>query len=120
MQTYLNSLAADGDDAIIAVDHTYAITFMNGAAERLYRVSAAQVVGRPLKDLYDYRWLRPEDEVEAFETLARVGVWSGRNIHLLHDGTSIEVESVVRLFNTPNGPSGLVAVMREVLPQPAA
>lgn len=44
---YLNALPA----AVLAVDHSLKVTFINQAAEMLLKTSAQQVLGRPLNDI---------------------------------------------------------------------
>ncbi|HEY1268800.1 MAG TPA: PAS domain-containing protein, partial [Candidatus Binatia bacterium] len=41
-------LLAQVNDAVIAVDNQERITYFNAAAERQYRVTAAEALGRPL------------------------------------------------------------------------
>jgi PAS domain S-box-containing protein len=103
------------NDAVVAVDGTQRVTYFNRAAERQYGVSAEEALGRPLREVYEYRWVKPADEAEAAEELARVGFWRGENIHVRRDGTALHVESAVSaLRNEAGEPSGLLAIMRDV------
>ncbi len=103
------------NDAVVAVDAAQRVTYFNRAAERQYGVSAEEALGRPLREVYEYRWVRPGDEAEAAEVLARVGFWRGENIHVRRDGAELHVESAVSaLRNEAGEPSGLLAIMRDV------
>jgi PAS domain S-box-containing protein len=103
------------NDAVIALDHQQRITYMNRAAERQYGVNAMQELGRPLQQVYDYRWARSEDEDEAAEALARHEFWRGENIHVRRDGTKLHVESAVNVLRNEDGtPAGMLAVIRDI------
>ena len=103
------------NDAVIAVDLQHCVTYFNAAAERQYGVTAAEALGRPLRDLYDYRWLRPQDEVEAFRAVERGEMWRGENLHVRRDGSILLVESVVSTLRDEAGrAAGLLAVIRDV------
>jgi PAS domain-containing protein len=49
-------------DAVVAVDNDERITYLNAAAERQYQVGAAEVLGHPLEEIYQYRWMSQADE----------------------------------------------------------
>jgi PAS domain S-box-containing protein len=103
------------NDAVVAVDGTQRVTYFNRAATRQYGVSAEETLGRPLQEIYEYRWVRPGDEAEAAEILTRTGFWRGENIHVRRDGAELHVESAVSaLRNEAGEPSGLLAIMRDV------
>ena len=102
-------------DAVIAIDGGERITYMNQAAERQYGVERAWALGRPMRDVYEYRWVRPGDESEAAEALARAGFWRGENVHVRRDGVTLHVESSVSaLKNEAGETTGLLAVIRDV------
>lgn len=102
-------------DAVIAIDNEGCITYFNPAAEHLYGISKAQALGRPLQDVYAYRWVRPEDEISAASALERAGSWRGENIHVRADGVTLWVESVVSVLKHKAGiPTGLLAVIRDI------
>jgi PAS domain S-box-containing protein len=110
-----NDVIAQMDDAVIAIDEQYRVTYLNGAAARQYGVPASDALGRPLASLYDYRWLDERDEAAAAEALATVGSWRGRNLHVKRSGEAIHVESTVTVMRDPHGqPVGLLAVIRDV------
>jgi PAS domain S-box-containing protein len=102
-------------DAVICIDNNGRVTYMNPTAEQQYQVDAADVIGRPLRDLYEYRWLDPTDETRSTDALAREGFWRGENLHVLHGGTVLHVDSTVSvLTDEADRPVGLLAVIRDV------
>lgn len=102
------------NDAVIAVDSRQRISYFNQAAERQYGVESGWALGRPLREVYKYRWVRPEDEAESAEALANAGFWRGENIHVRRDGTMLPVESAVsQLKNEAGEVAGLLAVIRD-------
>jgi PAS domain S-box-containing protein len=102
-------------DAVITLDAEYRITYWNTKAEELYGVKAGEALGLKLTDVYQYRWLRPEDEQLAFDSLNVNGTWFGENIHIKKSGEEIYVESSVSVLKDGGGTAiGFLAVMRDI------
>jgi PAS domain S-box-containing protein len=102
-------------DAVVAVDNDFYITYLNRAAAEQYRIDRPEAVGTRLGELYQYRWLKPEDEQISNASLHETGQWRGENIHIRSDGTELHVESIVsRLQNSEGDSIGLLAVVRDV------
>ena len=102
-------------DAVISIDNDGLVTYLNLTAEQQYHVAIADAVGRPLRDLYEYRWVDPTDEARSTAALAHDGFWRGENLHILRDGTMLHVDSTVSvLTDDANRPIGLLAVVRDV------
>lgn len=99
-------------DAVIVLDDDYHITYMNIAVGCQYGVNIAKMLGRHLTEIYQTRWIHPEDEANAIAALAKTaGSWVGENIHIKRNGEVINVEiSLSRLH--PN--SGILAVIRDI------
>jgi PAS domain S-box-containing protein len=99
-------------DAVIVLDDDDHITYLNIAAGQQYGVSIAKMLGHNLTEMYQTRWIHPEDEVNATAALAKTaGSWVGENIHIKRNGEVINVEiSLSRLH--PN--SGVLAVIRDI------
>ena len=106
-------------EAIIAADGAQCVTYCNPAAERLYGVHQADIIGRPLSALGGYRWLKPEDGDRASTELKSRGTWSGDSIHVLNNGSQVIVNSTVTLLPPELG-GGTVAVIRDVTASKAA
>jgi diguanylate cyclase (GGDEF)-like protein/PAS domain S-box-containing protein len=105
-------------DAVLAVDTEQRITYWNDEAERLYGWSRAEALGRPLIDVCQYRWIRPEDEHESAAILAATGTWRGESIHRTRNKTDIIVESSVSMLTDASGATtGMLAVIRDITRQ---
>jgi PAS domain S-box-containing protein len=112
---FRGEMLAQVDDAIVAMDKDLRMIYLNPAAERLYGVTATEALGRRLNELYEYRWLRPEDEAAWLAALEATGSWRGENIHVRFDGTELHVESVVNRLRDESGAMiGLLAVIRDI------
>ncbi len=70
------------NDAIVGLDTRNLINYWNTGAQKLYGLEASQVLGKPLQEAYNYRWLKEEDEQRAMQELAQKGVCSVDIIHL--------------------------------------
>ena len=106
---------AEVQDATVAVDTDSRVSYWNGAAERLYGLSAEAALGRPLEEVTHPRWQRPEDEQAARAVLASTGVWQGDSIHTARNGREMIVESSVSVMHDASGArSGTLAVIRDV------
>jgi PAS domain S-box-containing protein len=102
-------------DAVIAVDHAERITYWNAGAERLYGFTADETRGQRLADVNHYRWIKPEDEQNAYADLIAKGMWYGANIHRKKSGEDIYVESAVNVLKDDRGNSiGLLATIHDV------
>jgi PAS domain-containing protein len=60
-------------DAVISIDNDGRVTYMNPTAEHRYEIAAVDAVGRPLHDLYEYRWVDPADEARSITAIERDG-----------------------------------------------
>ena len=102
-------------DVVIAIDNEYRITYWNAAAERLYGFKSDEVLGQQLEQVNHYRWVKPEDEKAANDSLSATGSWRGKNIHLKKSGEEIYVESSVSVLKDQSGNTiGLLAIIRDI------
>jgi PAS domain S-box-containing protein len=112
---FRGEVLAQVSDVVIAVDNDNRITYLNPAAERQYGFEAAEVLGRNLDEVLQYRWLRPDDEAAARKALGETGVWRGGNVHVKRGGEEIHVESTVNVMRDGGGAVvGLMAVIRDI------
>jgi PAS domain S-box-containing protein len=112
---FRNSILSQVNDIVIAVDNEERVTYFNKAAEDTYHVEVEDALGQKLTDIYQYRWLKPEDEQNANDSLAKNGFWTGENIHVKKDGDEIVVESMVNILKDYYGAtSGVLAVIRDI------
>ncbi|MES2658001.1 MAG: PAS domain-containing protein [Verrucomicrobiota bacterium] len=109
------------NDAVVAIDGEHRVIYINAAAERQYGVTASQVLGHRLTEIYETRWIDPEDKISARTALDETGQWRGRNIHVRRDGVSLHVESSVSsLFAQDGTPAGQLGVIRDITERRAA
>lgn len=109
------SLLCQVNDAIIAIDSQFRVTYWSQSAEQMYGISAAQAIGQPLSDCYQFLWLTPEDEILAYQALNMDGWWKGETIHRKHNGEEYFTESSVSVIRDEQGDrAGLVAVIRDI------
>ena len=102
-------------DAVIAIDAEGRVSYFNRSAERQYRLTAAEAIGRPLSDIYAYRWIAADDERRAAAALTEHGFWRGENLHVLRDGHVLHVDSSVSVLKDASGAAvGLLAVIRDI------
>ena len=114
-------ILANVSDAVIAVDNEERVIYLNSAAEKQYGVTASEGLGRELREIYERRWIRPEDEVAARAALDEAGHWTGETIHVKRTGETIFVESSVsRLLAADGTPCGLFATIRDITARRAA
>lgn len=102
-------------DVVIVTDNNFRITYWNQTAENFYGVKAEEAVGKLRREVYDYRWLSPEQEQTTWETLTTLGVWSGEVIHILKSGEEKWVEATVSILNDEQDEQiGYLAVIRDI------
>ncbi len=112
---FRGEILAQVSDAVITIDADQHVTYINAAAERQYGVSVSDVLGQKLSWIYQYRWLRPEDEADAMTALRDTGRWRGENLHVKRSGEEIYVESSVSRLRAEDGASpGMLAVIRDI------
>ncbi len=108
-------ILAQVSDSVIAVDADQRVTYLNAAAERQYRVSASDALGRQLSEIYTRRWPHAEAEGAMWAALREHGEWRGEIIHHMHDGREIAREtSVTALRDASGAATGYVAVFRDI------
>lgn len=106
-------ILANTNDAVIGLDDREHVTYFNAAAERLYGVAASEVLGKPIGEVHEHRWLDPEDEPRAWAELIENGHWKGESIHVRKDGSEIVVSSTVNRLG-PEAGGGTIGIIRDV------
>jgi PAS domain S-box-containing protein len=102
-------------DAVVVIDNKSIVKYWNKGAERLYGLSEEDAFGQPLAELYQYLWLKPEDEQSSLEALETRGFWLGVNIHIKQDGVQLYVQSSVSTVKDKNGKViGMLSVIRDI------
>ena len=107
---------AQMEDAVMAFDADDHLVFMNPAAERQYRASASDSLGRAKRQVFDEIW--PDGDLArktAQKTLHAHGVFRGNLIHATPDGVRTHVETTVSLLRDAQGQeSGHLYVIRDI------
>jgi len=112
---FRGEILAQVSDSVIAVEADQRVTYLNAAAERQYRVSASDALGRQLSEIYTRRWPPAEAEATMWAALREHGEWRGEIIHHTHDGREIAVETRITALRDAFGvPAGYVAVIRDI------
>jgi len=102
-------------DAVVVIDNKGIVNYWNKGAERLYGLSEEEAFGQPLGELYQFLWVKPEDEQASVQALKTRGFWSGNNIHIKRDGVRLYVQSSVSAINDKDGKViGMLAVIRDI------
>jgi len=111
---YQANLVQSVSDAIVSTDLSFRIESWNRAAEELYGMTAAEVIGQPFGQV-----LRVEypgtDRIALLQKLERDGSWSGEQIHRRKDGTPIDIlASVAYIWDSSGQRMGIVGVNRDI------
>jgi len=102
-------------DSVIAVDLDQCVTYLNAAAERQYRISAGDVLGRQLSHIFSRQWPSAEAEAAMWVTLREHGEWRGEITHHTHDGRELQVEAGLTLLRDDDGAeAGMVTAIRDI------
>ncbi|MGZ7108249.1 MAG: ATP-binding protein [Methanobacterium sp.] len=103
------------NDAIIAIDNDYNVTYWNKGAERLYDFKSDEILGKPLSYSHRYEWITPDGEKEAYNLLETQGYWRGENVHIKKNGEKIYVDVLTTIIKDNKGnPKGMLATIRDI------
>ncbi len=103
------------NDAVVAFDNNHLIVYWNNGAERLYNFKSSEVLGRQMEEVTRHRWLKPEDEKAAYDSLAVTGSWRGEFIQARKNGEEIHVEASIKTLKNEKDPAiGFISVMRDI------
>jgi len=112
---FRGEILAQVSDAVIAVDADQRVTYINAAAERQYRVSASDVLGRQFSQIFSRQWPSAEAEAALGVALLEHGEWRGELTDRTHDGREIVVDTSITSLRDASGmPAGYVAVIRDI------
>jgi PAS domain S-box-containing protein len=103
-------------EAIVALDDTGAIRYMNDAAFQIYEIERRNdVLGTKPGDYFLVRWEDLFQEENIYKTLEETGTWKGENIHVTAKGKKIWMESVVSSIKDKEGNiTGIISAMRDI------
>jgi len=112
---FRGEILAQVSDAVIAMDLDQCVTYVNAAAERQYRVSAGDVLGRQLSHIFSRQWPSAEAEAAMWAAFRANGEWRGEIIHHTHDGRELQVDTwLTRLRDADGAEAGMVTAIRDI------
>ena len=113
--SFLASLQENMLDAVIATDMNFQIQSWNKAAESIYGWLAAEVIGKPAKEVLASQFINGVSREDVTKTVLEVGYWDGEALHKCRDGSLVNILSSVALLKDKKGnPTGTVAVNRDI------
>jgi PAS domain S-box-containing protein len=111
---FLEGLLQSTEDGIIAVNAGGFVTVWNRGAERMYGLTADEVIGRHMLTVSSLA-MTVEERVAALRAAADHGHWRGETFAHRHDGTSISVELVTVALRSEEGDvTGFLAIHRDI------
>ncbi len=112
---FRGEILAQVSDAVIAVDAEERVTYLNAAAERQYRVSGNDVLGRQLSQIFSRQWASAEAEAAMWAAFREHGEWRGEATHRAHDARELAVETSITALRDESGVlAGYVSVIRDI------
>ena len=106
-------LLANVNDAVIATDASFRITYWNHGASVLYGWSSAEVVGRDVTELLRADMSAPGYE-EIRQSILENGFWRGEVLHPRKDGSRVPVEITTVARTREDGTTYFLSVNRDV------
>lgn len=103
-------------EAIIFRDDEFRIQYLNKKAYEQYEIdSDAKIIGSKLGEFFQYEWLSPEQEKDAFEELRRSGSWRGELIQVTNKKKRIWVDAVIKVLQDSEGRrTGSISAIRDI------
>ena len=112
---FRGEVLAQVNDLVVAIDNDRNLTYINPTAERHYRVSSSEVLGRPVDDLVEIKWPGEAEQSSIEREIADHGFWRGESVHVRPDGTEFDAESTISVLRDSEGNvTGRLAVIRDV------
>jgi PAS domain S-box-containing protein len=101
-------------DAIVTLDRDYKVTYSNGAAELMFRMSGEEALGKDYRSLVRVELTNREREA-IFETIAREGHWRGELACINCKGERMLLDVSDSALRDRNGDlQGIVAILRDI------
>jgi len=102
------------NEAVYATDHKGIITYWNKAAEDLYGVEEQNAISKVSSVLIRTKWYDEDEENFYNTTLASAGIWNGKLVQEIPNGSEINVvASVTCLYDTNNELIGYLTIVRK-------
>lgn len=104
----------DVSDAIISTDLDYRITVFNNAAEKIYGLKAADVIGQPIRPLINHEYLTAGPD-EVLSCLDETGGWEGMVYYDHPEGNRVFMLATLTVLRDDQGKRiGIAAIHRDV------
>ncbi|MBK9358382.1 MAG: PAS domain S-box protein [Bacteroidales bacterium] len=114
MNSFHAAILSKISEAVYATDHKGTITYWNKAAEDLYGTTEPDAISKIAQVLIKNKWKNPEEEQHMTESLRSSGIWQGRFIQELPDGSEINVEaSISCLYDNNDNLLGHLTIVRK-------
>ncbi len=116
IQHYQTLLLQSVNDAIISTDAHFRVQSWNRASELIYGWSEAEVLGKPLNDIFSLmRYVDGTTREQALTLLHQQSFWKGQVIYLHRDGHEVLIEASVQVLRAPDTKIiGYVTVNRDI------
>ena len=112
---FRGDILAQVSEAVLAIDAERRVIYLNAAAERQYGVVASEALGRNVSEIFENRWVPPDNEATVTASIRETGHWRGENVHIKRSGQAIDVECSVSLLAEGHGHSpALLVVVRDI------
>lgn len=112
--SYQAQLLSSVNDAIVAADLDFRITYWNTAAERIYGWNKEEVLGKPIAEIIPVKFLNNLTREETRREVMEKGTWRGEAIHYNRDGQEIIIDwSITVIRDLTEGIVGTVSVSRD-------
>lgn len=114
MNSFHAAILSRINEAVYATDHKGIITYWNKAAEDLYNTAEPDAISKISQLLIKNKWKSAEEEKHQIESLQSAGVWQGRFVQELPDGSDINVEaSISCLYDNNANLLGYLTIVRK-------
>ncbi|MFH1121161.1 MAG: PAS domain-containing protein [Bacteroidota bacterium] len=114
MNSFHAAILSKINEAVYATDHKGTITYWNKAAEDLYDTPEPDAISKIAQVLIKNKWKNPEEERHMVDSLQTTGVWQGRFVQELPDGSDINVEaSISCLYDNNASLLGHLTIVRK-------
>jgi PAS domain S-box-containing protein len=102
-------------EAVVITDRNFNISGWNRAAEKIFGWRAEEVIGKPVREVSQTKWIYDIDERKAEEYLMTNGNWKGEVLQKHKDGHDIPVLTAVSLLKDESGnPAGTVGINTDI------
>ncbi|MEO8711518.1 MAG: PAS domain S-box protein [Parafilimonas sp.] len=113
---YHQAIISSVDDVIISSDRNFIIKTWNAAAEKTYKINAADAIGRRMFEIFCHQFIDTTPE-QVQRVLALKNYWKGVVKVITKDGKKVFLESVITTArDTVQRKLGYVIVSRDVTP----